>query len=250
MFRVVYPAASKFKYITQTLAKINDEGIIGFTLDSMIAWIMSPDKTSLAILRAPPMSFDEYTIEEEARFTIRTDELNKIMKRATRNDDLIIEYRAEDEVLMVTLVDRKTGMSRSFTLPITEASPSELREPKFESTARFIMIADDFKQAIQDAKVVGDYLTFEADDDQLVVRSEAEERSYEWIMKIGDPLIELEVDEHTRSSYTRTALETATKPTGAAENVRVEYATDYPMKIEFTFPNTEKMYLYIAPSLD
>lgn len=250
MIRIVYPAASKFKYITQTLAKINDEGILAFTLDSMVAWIMSPDKTSLATLKAPSMAFDEYSVEEETRFTIRTDELNKIVKRATRNDDLIIEYSAEEQALIITLQDRKTGIARNFALPIIEVAPSELREPKFESTARLIMIADDFKQAIQDAKVVGDYLTFEADEDKLVVRSEAEERSYEWIMRVGDPLIELEVDEHTRSSYTRAALEAATKPTGAAENVRVEYASDYPMKIEFTFPNTEKLYLYVAPSLD
>ncbi len=250
MLRLVYPAASKFKYITQTLAKINDEGIIGFTLDSMIAWIMSPDKTSLAVLNAPSMSFDEFTVEEEARFRIRTDELNKIVKRATRNDDLIIEHDPENQELVITLRDRKTGVTRSFSLPILETGPAELREPRFESTARFIMIADDFKQIIQDAKVVGDYITFEAEEDKLVARTEAEEKSYEWIMKVGDPLIDLTVDEPTKSSYTRSALEAATKPTGAAENVKVEYATDYPMKIEFAFPNMEKLVLYIAPSLE
>jgi DNA polymerase III sliding clamp (beta) subunit (PCNA family) len=63
LFRVTYSAASKFKYITQTLAKINDEGIIGFTQEGLIAWIMSPDKTSLAILNAPTLSFDEYSVE-------------------------------------------------------------------------------------------------------------------------------------------------------------------------------------------
>ncbi len=250
MVRIVYAAASKFKYITQTLAKINDEGILGFTLDGLVAWIMSPDKTSLAVLNAPAMAFDEYSVDEELKLTIRTDELNKIVRRATRNDDLIIEYSPDEQLLIVTLRDRKTGMPRSFTLPVTDASPTELREPKFESTARFILLADDFKQLIQDAKVVGDYITFEAREDALTVRSEAEEKSYEWVMKIGDPLIDLDVDEPTRSTYTRAALEAATKPTGAAENVRVEYATDYPLKAEFTFPNNEKLYLYVAPSLE
>ncbi len=250
VFRVVYSAASKFKYITQTLAKINDEGIIGFTLDGMISWIMSPDKTSLAILKAPTLAFDEYNIEEESKFTIRVDEFNKIIKRATRNDDLIIEYDPDTQSLLLTLRDRKTGVPRTFMLPIIDVAPTEYKEPKLESTARFTLMADDFKSLIQDVKMISDFVTIEAEDDTVTARASAEEKFYEWIMKVGEPLIDLEVDEKTRATYSRSALEAAVKPVGAAESVRVEYATDYPLKAEFTFPNTEKLYIYIAPALE
>ena len=246
--RVVYSAASKFKYVTQTLAKINDEGILAFTLDGLTAWIMSPDKAVLAVLKAPSIAFDEFDVPEEARFTIRTDEFNKIVRRATRNDDLIIEYNPEEQALAVTLRDRKTGIPRSFLLPVLEMGPPELREPRLDSTARAIILSDDFKSLIQDAKVVGDLIELEADDEVLTARVQGEEKEYVWEMRVGDPLIELEVDEKTISTYTRNTLEAATKPTGAAENVKLEYSTDYPLKLEFTFPNTEKLYIYIAPA--
>ena len=246
--RVTYSAASKFKYITQTLAKINDEGDLIFTLEGMIAYIMSPDKTSLAVLRAPIVSFDEYDVSEEIAFRIRTDEFNKIVKRATRNDDLIIEYRADEQALQITLRDRKTGVPRIFLLPVIVLDQAEVREPKIEGKARFTMMTDDFKTMIQDAKVVGDRLELNAKEDEVIARVTEAEWEYEWIMKDGDPLLSLTVEEEATSAYTVSSLQVATKPTGAAESVKVEFDTNYPLKIEFSFPKAEKMYLYIAPS--
>ncbi len=246
--RVVYAAASKFKYITQTLAKINDEGDLIFTLEGLIAYIMSPDKTSLAVLRAPVMAFDEYDVDEEMAFRIRTDEFNKIVKRATRNDDLIIEYKADEQALQITLRDRKTGVPRNFLLPVIVLESGEVREPRIEGKARFTMMTDDFKAMIQDAKIVGDVLELRADSEKVVARAQEAEKEYEWVMRDGDPLITLDVEEESVSSYTVSALQVATKPTGAAESVRVEFDTDYPLKIEFTFPNTERLILYVAPA--
>ena len=250
MFRLVYSASTKFNYITQTMAKINDEGTLEIGLAGLKAWIMSPDKTSLSILDMPPASFDEYNVEEEMRLLIRTDELNKIVKRATRNDDLIFQYNAEEQAIEIELRDRKTGFSRRFLLPIISTSPPEMREIKLEPTVRMSMMSDDLKAMIQDVKVVADILTFDAREGEVVVRASEAEKEYEWILRPGEALLDLDVEEPAMSSYSRQAMEVATKPVGAADTVRVGFATDYPIKLEFTFPNGERMDLYIAPSLE
>ncbi len=249
MFRLVYGLPTKFKYITQTMAKINDEGILEITVDSVKAWIMSPDKTSLAILEMPSMSFEEFNVEEEAKFVLRTDEFNKIVKRATRNDEVVLQYNVEEQALEVELRDKKSGFSRKFLVPIIAGAQQEIKELKIETTARFSMMSDDFKALIQDVKVVGDILELEATPEAVKARAQGEEKEYEWIMKPGEALLDLEVDEEAQSSYSRQALEVATKPVGAADTVKIGFASNYPMKIEFTFPNGERMDLYIAPSL-
>ena len=250
MFRLVYSASTKFKYIAQTMAKINDEGTLEVGLAGLKAWIMSPDKTSLSILDMPTTSFDEYNVEEEMRLLVRTDELNKIVKRATRNDDLIFQYNAEEQAIEVELRDRKTGFSRRFLLPIISTSPPEMREIKLEPTVRMSMVSDDLKAMIQDVKVVADILTFDAREGEVVVRASEAEKEYEWILRPGEALLDLEVEEPATSSYSRQSMEVAAKPVGAADTVRVSFATDYPVKLEFTFPNGERMDLYIAPSLE
>ncbi len=248
-FRLVYDAATKFKYITQTLAKINDEATLAVTSDAMIFWLMSPDKTTLSILRAPSLSFSEFDVEEETRILVRTDELNKIVRRATRNDSIIFEKSASDNVVLVTLRDRKTGLTRVFSLPIIDLEPPEIREPKLEGTTRFSVDADVFKVIIQDVKVVGDTVTLESKEDgSLIVKAEGEEKEYVWEMRLNAPLLDIDVAEPSIASYSRSPLEAATKPTGAAETVRGEFATDYPLKLEYAFPNGERMTIYIAPT--
>ncbi len=249
LIRVVYASASKFKYIAQTLAKINDEGYLVFTPDMFAAYIMSPDKSTMAILRVPPLSFDEFTVDEPINLLIRTDELNKIVKRATRNDDLIFEYDVSQEALKVILKDRKTGLERQFLITTQVDESFKLKEPTPEFSATFTMQASDFKTIIQDAKIVGDIIEFNASEEKVVVRSAGEEKEYEWIMEVGNPLVNLDVTEESKSSYTRSSMEVTTKPTGAADLVKVSFSTDFPLKAEFTFPNGEKLVIYVAPTL-
>lgn len=247
--RIAHPAPTKFKYITQTLAKINDEGDLIFSLEGLIGYLMSPDKTSLAVLRAPITAFDEYTVDEEIVLRVQTDEFNKIVRRATRNDTLILEYEAGSDVLKILLEDKKTGVSRTFYTPVTVLDQREVKEPKMEGKARFTLMAEDFKNMIQDAKIVGDVLDLRATEEEVIVAASGEEKEYEWIMKDGDPLLSLNVTEESTSSYTINSLQALTKPTGAAESVTVDFESNYPLRAVFTFQNTEKLVIYVAPAL-
>jgi proliferating cell nuclear antigen len=249
VIRVVYGAASKFKYVTQALAKINDEGILVFNADMLGANVLSPDKVTMAILKMPLTSFDEFNVDEELGLVVRLDEFNKIVKRAMRNDDLILEYDADQQILRVSLRDRKTGVIRQFEVTSHPVEDYKFREPRAEFTASIQLDADDFKAIVQDAKVVGDLIVFEANEEEFKVSVEGEEKYYEWIMKEGDPLISLEVDEESRSAYTRQSLEAAAKPAGASEIVRLSFSTDFPLQLEFTLPNGEKLLVYTAPSV-
>jgi len=250
VFRVVYGRASKFKYVTQALSKVNDEGFIEILEDGLRLWLMSPDKTSMAVVFLPSHSLDEYSVEETARITLRMDELHRIVRRAGRNDILTLELDRDNLSIVATLTDRKMGVSRSFTLPVINLAGEEFRELRIQPTARFTMEAKDFKVIVQDAKVVGDTVTLEAEEDIVRVKVVGEDKEYVWELKPGDPLLELQVDEPATASYSRTALEIAAKPTGAAESVRVEYATNYPVQLSFNLPGGEKMIIYIAPVLE
>ena len=249
-FRITYGAASKFKYIAQALAKINDEATLIVDSEGVRVWLMSPDKTSLAILKIPAISLDELDAEGETKLVIRTDELNKIVKRATRNDALTLEYQPGMDALRLVLRDRKQDIPRSFDLTIVDVEPSEYKEPTFESTTRFSMDASVFKIIVQDVKIVGDTVTFSSSEDSVVIRASGEEKQYEWRLVLGRPLADLEVTEPSEASYPRSTLEASAKPTGAAERTTIEYATDSPMKLEYTFPNAEKLFIYIAPVLE
>ncbi|MFN4046558.1 MAG: DNA polymerase sliding clamp [Acidilobaceae archaeon] len=250
LLRLVYGKASNFKHIVQALAKVSDEGYLIFSRDGLKAWLMSPDKVSMAIVDVPPHSFEEYMVEEPLGVTVKVDELSRVVRRASANDSLTIELDSESENLIITLTDKKTGISRSFSIPLVSMKAEEPRELRLEPTTEITMDPEDLKILLQDAKIIGDTITFESKEDTLKVKVSGEAKEYEWELKPGEPLLSLEIEEPTTASYSRSSLEIATQPTTIAESVKLEYSTNYPLQISFNLPGGEKMIIYVAPILE
>lgn len=250
MLRLVYGRASNFKYIVQALAKVSDEGYFVISKDGLKAWLMSPDKVSMAIVDVPLHSFEEYVVEEPLGVTVKIDELSRVVRRASANDSLAIELDSESESLIITLTDKKTGISRTFGLPLVSMTAEEPRELRLEPTTTLTMDSEDLKTLLQDAKIIGDTITFESKKDTIKVKVSGEAKEYVWELKPGDPLLSLEVKEPSTASYSRSSLEVAIQPAAIAESVKLEYSTNYPLQISFDLPGGEKMIIYVAPILE
>lgn len=251
MFRLAYPKASKFKYITLALSKISDECNLEVNDDGVRLWMMSPDKTLMAVVSIPPLALEDFEVTNPAGLLIRTEDLHRVAKRASRNDSLRLELADEGAgAVTAILVDKKSGMTRSFDIPILSTSAMEYKEPKLSMTARFTMSSKDFKLLSQDVKVVSDTLVVRAVSGEVKITARGEGKTYEWVMKPGDPLVDLEVDEPSESYYSRSSMDIAVKPTGAAETVKFEFATNYPARLTFNLPGGEKMMILIAPVIE
>ncbi len=251
MFRVVYGRATAFKYVTQALSKIGDEGYMELLEEGLRIWLMSPDKTSMAVVLLPSGSLDEYTVEEfGARITIRVDELHRIVRRAGRNDILTFEFDPRTQSIIVTLIDKKIGISRTFILPVVNMRGEEFRELRLQPTVRFTMESSDLKLLVSDARIVGDTITLEAEEDIVMIKVTGEDKEYTWELRPGDPLLELQVDEPAKSSYSRSSLEIVAKPASVADTVRLEFASNHPLQISFNLPGGEKLVMYVAPVVE
>lgn len=249
-FRLAYSKASKFKYVTHALSKISDECNLVVSEDGLTLWMMSPDKTLMAVVSIPSLSLEAFEMTSPVKLLTKTEDLHRVAKRAGRNDILELELAEDASFIKSMLVDKKTGMRRSFEIPIISTSGADYREPKLNMTARFSMNSKDFKLFSQDVKVVGDTLTVKAVPGEVKVVARGEGKSYEWTLKPGDPLIDLDVEEPAESLYSRSSIDIAVKPAGAAETVKFEFATNYPARVTFNLPGGEKMTIFIAPIVE
>ena len=246
-FRAVYPNATKFKYIVQTIVKLAD--LVPFTADEkgLRVVILSPDKTTMTILSLPAESFEEYEVSEKVEFHLASDELNRVAKRGSRNDK--VELAAEPERFKMVFVDQKSGVTRSFYLQYREAVAEPVRELRLELPVMVRMLASDFKEILRDAKLVGDELIFSVEDGKLVVRSESQQREYTNIMREGSPLISLSCPEGQEVSarYGLDALQAVVKAASAAEAMTLEFGKDLPMKLTFELPMGGTLVYWVAP---
>ncbi len=251
MVRLVYPAATKFKYIMQTIAKVLDQiPFIADPAEGLIVKALSADKTTMVVMKIPLGAFEEFdTGGEKKSFIVPADELNKVAKRGTRND--IVEIRLEEEQrrLVINFIDKKTGVRRTFYVPLIEGVVEELSEPQVELTVVAQMTADDFKNIVRDAKIVSDEVEFVAEQDRLIARTITPQKEYYNIMEVGRPLITYEVKTNPPvvSKYAVDLLQSSLKATQAASTATIEYGEALPMKISFDLPGGGVLVYWVSP---
>ncbi len=251
-FRAVYPAATKFKYIVQTIAKIMDEIPFTATQEGLEVRALTPDKTTMIVLRLPMIAFEEYELDEDKKsFIVSSDELNRVAKRGTRNDMVELRLDEDNRRLVVNFVDKKTGVVRSFYVPLREGIVEELMEPQVDLEVTLRLEADDFKEIINDAKIVSDEVEFIAYEDRLEVISVAQQKRYRGVFKEGEPLIQLTVKGNApvKSKYSIDLLKAATKAASAAETATIEYGESLPMRITFDLPGEGVLVYWVSPRL-
>ncbi len=251
MFKASYTATSKFKYIAQALAKITDEAPFYVTQDTFEARILSPDKTTMIVLKIPSIAFEEYEVSGEEVFIVPTSELNKIVRRGSRNDILVFEYDSEKGQLKIGFRNKKTGVERSFYIDARSGAGESIEELKLDLSVTARFIADDYKQIIRDLKVVGEEAVFHYKEGKLYIYSHAQQKEYRGEFSEGDPLTYLSstVDE-AKAIYSIGLLEATLKPIQSAKYVTFSFDTDKPAKIEFEITEGGYMTYWIVPRVE
>ncbi len=251
LFRATFTAVSKFRYIAQTLAKITDEAPFYATPDGLEAKILSPDKTTLTILKIPAIAFEEYSVDQEEFFVVATDELNKTMRRGTRDDVMELVLDKENNRLRIVFRNKKTGVERSFYIELKPRTPEHLPEPKLDLGVSFRIVPDDYKQIIRDLKIIGEEAVFHYKGGKIHIYSYAQQKEYRGEFSEGSPLSYVSATvEEAKSTYSVGLLEATLKPVQAASDAIVSFDTNKPIKIEFTLAAGGSLIYWIVPRIE
>ncbi len=246
--KLLYPNASKFKNLTQVLAKVVDEAPIYLTETGLVSKSLSEDKTTMVVINVPAESFEAIELEENVSFKVNTREFHRIARRGTRNDMLELQVDKENRVLKIVFRDKKNDVIRAFEVPITFEDIEEVGEPKVKLPVKMDMIAGDFKELITDAKIVGEEVIFRYTGESIKVYSESAGREYESELKAGEPLLSLSSEvEEAEAKYSIELLAASTRAASASATVSIGFGPALPMKLYFEIPDVGSLAYWIAP---
>ena len=248
-FRILYRSASKFKYITQTIAKITDITPLMVNGSGLTVRTLSPDKTTMVSLNLPVSAFEEFECTGEYVVPVSSDELNKTVRRGTRNDMLEFTFEDGNRELKLSFIDTKLNVKRTFSVPIRDVAVDKLPEPKIKLTVSMRMLAEDFKSLLGDAKIAGDEVEFLASKDKVEVKSITPQREYYSLLTLDKPLISLNVEQESTATYAIDLLEASLKAVGAAESIMLEFGQGLPMRITFELPTGGTLVYIVAPRI-
>ena len=247
MIKVSFSKAKVFEDIVRMASGLLEEAIFTLDEDGMTMRSMDPSRVALLDLDIPGSAFEVFEVDDTVKWGVNMERFAKILRRGSSGDTLVLSQESEDSLDIIF----KGRAKRSFKLPLRDISEDEQELPNVDSTSRASIFADVLMESVKDASLVGDNLTFEMDSEtfRAAAHGNGQETNTE-LKKDDEALIELEVEENSKSTYGLSYLESMVKPMGKSDIVEIELGSDMPLKIHYPIEDEGRLLFILAPRIE
>lgn len=249
MFRVEMSDTALLKDSLQSISNVITEGVVQFTDDGVELVAADPAMVAMVDLRIAASAFDSFDCDGEEHIGVNIEELYSVLNRAGADDTVTLALNEEDSKLSITIQNHST---RNFSLALLNLDSSDIPSTEdldFSVSAdlQTSVLAD----AIGDAAVVGDAVTFRSNGDGIVVTSEGDRANTEFTIQEGtDGLIELEAAGNARSMFSLDYLNKIIGAKKLSDTVTLQLGEDFPMRIDFQVPDKLDLGFILAPRIE
>jgi proliferating cell nuclear antigen PCNA len=230
MFKATLAKPSILTDSISTVAELIDEGIFKLTKEGIS--LVAADRAMVAVVDFFMSSdaFEKYELDKEQSIGINIINLLSVLKRAGSGDKVTVAL--QDNKLEV-LIEGKS--KRRFVIPLLDIAPEEVPPvDQLEFTSQVSLKPDVLQSGVEDAEIVSDSVVVETSPNSFLMRAEGDISRTELELKSGDePLLEVKASGSVRARYPLDYLKKMMKAAKLSDVVRIKYAQDYPMKMEF-----------------
>ena len=246
-FEIVFDGAKDFADLIATASNLIDEAAFKVTEEGISMRAMDPSRVVLIDLNLPEGIFSKYEVEEEETIGVNMDHFKKVLKRGKSKDTLILR-KGDDNFLEITF---EGTAKRTFRLPLIEVEELELDLPELPFTAKVVLLGEVLKEAVKDASLVSDAMKFIATENEFVMKAEGETNEVEIKLTLEDEgLLDLEVEEETKSAYGISYLADMLKGIGKADEVTVRFGNEMPLQMEYYIRDEGRLVFLLAPRVE
>ncbi|WP_297420694.1 DNA polymerase sliding clamp [Thermococcus sp.] len=246
-FEIVFDGAKDFADLIATASNLIDEAAFKVTEEGISMRAMDPSRVVLIDLNLPEGIFSKYEVEEEETIGINMDHFKKVLKRGKGKDTLILK-KGDENFLEITF---EGTAKRTFKLPLIEVEELELELPELPFTAKVVVLGEVLKEAVKDASLVSDAMKFIATENEFIMKAEGETNEVEIKLTLEDEgLLDLDVEEETKSAYGISYLADMLKGIGKADEVTVRFGNEMPLQMEYLIRDEGKLVFLLAPRVE
>jgi proliferating cell nuclear antigen len=249
MFKLKVSNSKLLRDMISAISILVDEATFRIEPEGIKLRAMDPSRVAMVDFEWPKSVFDEYVNTEPTKMCINVSELLKLLKRAGKNESVELSLDEQTGKLKITILGKYT---RVFQMPTLEISEEEVPTPKLTFNVKAKVTTDGIRDAITDAELVSDHVRFEADPEKLVMRASGDLMGATIELKKGsDALLDLEVTEPAKATFSLSYLSEIIKTGGASSDIAtLEFSTDMPIKIDFQQSQEGKLTFYLAPRIE
>jgi len=225
-------------FITEATFSVDKSGI------KLIA--MDPANICMVNLLILPSTFSEYSVEQKKEVTLNLSYLQQALNRARSSDAVTLSL--EQNKLKLTILGKST---KRFFIPLLEKEGKERSAPDLEFSSKIEMDADEFRDYVDDASIVGDAITFEVGEDKLnITAGETGSRVHIDVKKDSDAVVKFERKKGAKSIFAADYLKKIANSAKLTDTVVLNLSNDYPIKLDFKALNKLQMQFILAPRIE
>lgn len=230
--------------IIECISTILDEATFNATEKGLKVLSMDPSHLAMIDLKISGEVFDRYSCEGALSISVNVQDLLKFMRRGGEKLAISLDEEKKRLDLEFSIGEYK----RSFTLSTLEEREEKTPIPRMSFDAVVKMPSSKLMEAIGDAKLVSEYVRFEADESGLAIRAEGDTMSTASVIGRTE-LQELNVEKKSKATYSVAYLGDIVRAgRNTSDNVRMEFSTDKPIMLDFEIPSGKLVY-YLAPCI-
>ncbi|MBI4448299.1 proliferating cell nuclear antigen (pcna) [Candidatus Woesearchaeota archaeon] len=207
---------------------------------------MDPANVAMIDFKLLSPAFAEYEVNEDVSLTINLDNFKQILKRAKPADTTIISLDEDTGRLKIELIGES---KKTFNLSLIDAEEREQKIPKLSFAASIETASIKFDEAIEDMGIIAESVALIAEPKKLTIKSEG---------NLQDAKVEIHEDENTKIStedkttakYSIEYLKKIIKGSKISDEVSISFATNYPLKTEYTIIDKMRLSFILAPRVD
>ncbi|MGB9707812.1 MAG: proliferating cell nuclear antigen (pcna) [Candidatus Pacearchaeota archaeon] len=223
--------------VLEVKAKISKQGMEITAID--------PANVALVSLKIPSQAFSQIEVEkDEEEIGINLEDFKQVLRRVASGSNLIIER--QDNMLKLKVQEKS---KRGFNLALISLDAEEKKIPALSFASKIEMDSEAFAEAINDAAIVADSTAFIASSNSFAIEAKGTLNSAKTEFSNEEVLIASE--QETKAKYSLDYLVKFAKASKLADKVKINFATDYPARLDFkSKENPIEISFILAPRVE
>ncbi|QQG48355.1 MAG: proliferating cell nuclear antigen (pcna) [archaeon] len=246
MFFAKTATSQEWKAVAAAVKTLVEEATFEATSEALTFRAMDPSHVALVDLTLPNVSFEKYEVDKPFKFSLRVEDLVKLVGRSDGKDSVEIMSTEEDAIMMKFM----NGYKREFTIHLIESTGGAAPLPKLEFDTKTTLTKTIFEKVLSDISVVSDQVTISASKDKLSFsgKSDVGQASIQ-LEKNDADVLDLQVGAESKATYSIDYLIGITKAVGGVSDTLVaEFSTKKPIRLEFKLNDQgARLHYFLAP---
>ncbi|MFH1317189.1 MAG: proliferating cell nuclear antigen (pcna) [Candidatus Woesearchaeota archaeon] len=238
------------KYLKDSISIISElvnEARFKVTKDAIELVAMDPANVAMVIFKLFSSTFTEYDLKEETEIGLNLDNLKQVLRRASPSDMITLQL-GEDNRLMIQL---KGTSTRTFSIPTIDLDEKDQKIPDLKFGAKLTTSASIFNEAIEDADIVAESVSFIAQPKKMVIVAEGDlSKANIEINEDDNTKIEVEGNSKVKSKYSIEYLKKMINGSKIADTVTASFHKDYPLRLDYNTIDKVNLSFILAPRVE